>query len=307
MILPGQAVLAAPIAAIVLAGNVLLQSSSMMLLSVSDGIGLPPSVVSSSSPTIFDFGNGSSVRVETPMRITALPYLLTNPQFLGAGGGGAVFSYERQQPQPTTEKTTSTTNRETAAMVDVLPKDKVVVKFSWLQSADSVRNECQILNAMEQQHVSGVERCLAQLEYPDDPRRTILVMEPVIEDGVSSLSELSPKAALTATKTLMTTMAQMLVARVVTADLQPLISKTTGDVILIDMTEAKVLPDGKLSDLDKALVSEFCNEVMSLIPDTLLTTASVEFSKETSRIETESKLRLDNVIRAITESLLSID
>lgn len=275
-----------------------------MLLSGNGAINSPlSSSASSSSSRTFDFGNGSSVRVEDPLQIKNLSYALTNPQFLGAGGGGAVFSYERQQslPSKSTLRATATTT------VDVPSKHKVVVKFSWLHSADSVRNECQVLKAMEQRHISGVERCLTQLDYPDDPRRAILVMEPVIEDGVSSLSDLSPSAALTATESLMTTMAQMLAARVVTADVQSLISKSTGDVILIDMTEAKVLPDGKLSDLDKALVSEFCNEMVSLIPDTLSKTAFEAFSKEASRIDSDSKLRMDDDIRAITESLLSIE
>ncbi|KAG7357261.1 hypothetical protein IV203_001949 [Nitzschia inconspicua] len=276
MILPTGYALSAPITAILLTGNVILQSTTF---------------IPSTATTTFEFGNGSSVRVENPMRIRGLPDLV-EPHFLGAGSGGAVFSYQRQSTQKETEHPC---------------KDKVVVKFSWLQSAESVRNECKVLNAMEQRHISGIERCLTQLENPEDPRRTIIVMEPVVNDAISNLDELSTEAALTATKTLMTTLAQMLVARIVTADVQPLISKSTGKLVLIDMTEAKILPEGKLSDIDVALVREFCSEVISFIPDTFARIASETFYEELYRIEAESHEFLDDYVRTIIESLMTIE
>ncbi|KAG7360653.1 hypothetical protein IV203_035752 [Nitzschia inconspicua] len=275
MILPAGYALSAPIATILLTGNVILQSTTFI----------------PSTETTFEFGNGSSVRVENPMRIRGLPDLV-EPHFLGAGGGGAVFSYQRQYTQKEMEHPS---------------EDKVVVKFSWLQSAESVRNECKVLNVMEQHHISGVERCLTQLENPEDHRRVIIIMEPVVDDGISNLNELSTKAALTATKTLMTTLAQMLVARIVTADVQPLISKSTGKLILIDMTEAKILPEGKLSDIDVALVREFCNEVISFVPGSFARISSATFYEELHRIEAESHEFLDDNVRTIIESLMAIE
>jgi hypothetical protein len=266
-------------------------------------------ILHSPSTQTYEFGIGSSVQIDNPLQIKGISTILVNPEFLGSGGSGAVFSYyktklqqeQHQLPQSAAETNDYQTNNHNDM--------KVAVKYSWLQSAQSVRNECNVLKVLEQRHVRGVERCLAQINYQDDPRRVIIVMEPVVDDAVSSMTDLSPVAARVAMEMLMKTMAQMLVARVVTTDVQPLMSKSTGDLVLIDMTEATILPssDKKLSDIDKALVSEFCNEVISLIPSTLLESASNAFYEEVHHIQASSNARLDNEVRIILDDLLAID
>jgi len=66
---------------------------------------------------------------------------------------------------------------------------------------------------------------------------------------------------------------QMLAAGLVTTDVQPLYSKATGDVLFIDMTEAKMMANPP-SFLDKALAASFCTEMLALIPESLLDLAS---------------------------------
>ena len=62
----------------------------------------------------------------------------------------------------------------------------------------------------------------------------------------------------------------MLSEGVVTTDVQPLISKATGEVLFIDMTEAKIVfadnnDGGKISFVDQALASSFVSEMLGLI------------------------------------------
>ena len=56
----------------------------------------------------------------------------------------------------------------------------------------------------------------------------------------------------------------MLAANVATTDVQPLINKTNGDVLFIDLTEAQIMSKPP-SFLDLALASSFCNEMAALI------------------------------------------
>jgi hypothetical protein len=263
-----------------------------------------PSILILSSPTSntkeYVFGGASSVQVEREIKLQGRT--LTDPQFIGAGGGGAVFTYRQSKSQPSRREQQSPT-----LLVHPQHDDDVVVKFSWLQSAESVANECSILKIMEGRHVPGVERCMAQMDYQPDPRRTVIVMEPYLEDAASSLSELSPDIAQIATQNLIQTAIEMLKARVVTIDVQPLISKRTGELILIDMTEAILLRDDGLSSMEKAVVTEFCSEIAALVPETWLEDASKTFACEMSRIEHTSGIPLQEDVRTILETMLTPD
>jgi hypothetical protein len=221
----------------------------------------------SSGELNFDLGNGS-VKLENPMEVI-LPQgtnmKLQDPRFLGSGGGGAAFGYSWREPP----KGSSTS---------------AVVKISWLRSAKSVRNECQILQLLQRRQVSGVETCLASLDYPDDPRRVMIVLEPLVEESVSTVSELPPKLQAKAVDQLIRTMIQMLAANVVTTDVQALISTNTGDVLLIDMTEAKVVTTPP-TFVDIALVGSFCSEIFNLIPENLVPAASTSLLSELMKLE----------------------
>lgn len=233
----------------------------------------------------YEFGNGP-VQIDNPMKFQGMT--LVEPKFLGAGGGGSVY---------TCTNTKANTNRNI----------NVVVKISWSRSADSVRNECDVLRVMERQRVTGVERCLGSMEYKYDPRRAVIAMEPFVDDNdgdvTASLGELSPEIALQSVIRLTKTMAQMLAANVVTTDIQPLISKSTGEVVLIDMTEATVLKPGRISEIDKVLINAFCTEIIGMIPESLLDEASKSFLTELHRIEVETNVRIDDEIKEILRDL----
>jgi hypothetical protein len=118
----------------------------------------------------------------------------------------------------------------------------------------------------------------------------------------------------------------MLSAGVVTTDVQPLIDPDTGQTVLIDLTEAKILspsqPSGStvtttsssssrrrrsslVDQQDMALVNAFVTEVSVLIPDEYYEFASKVFIDELTRIQKEGHLSiassrnsLDNVDRS---------
>jgi len=203
----------------------------------------------------WNLGNGV-VRLEDTL---AFPNQkpLHRPRLLGSGGGGAVFSFD---------------------------ESNVVVKVSWTGSAESVERECSVLKTLENSKVEGVERCLGQARYLDDNRRVMIAMEPLMEDAVASPMEVDKALRLHAVHCIVRTMVQMLAANVATVDVQPLISKQTGNVIFIDLTEAKELKP-PLSFLDVALISSFCTEMAALIPDSLLPVASMALLDELHALE----------------------
>lgn len=220
---------------------------------------------------------------------------LRDPTLLGSGGGGAVFGYSvvPQENQPSS-----------------IPN--VAVKISWSGSSDSVRNECHILQVLEERGVStGVEKCVASLDYPfDDSNRAMIVMEPVVGRSVSNVMDLPTQELRTrAVDQLIRIMAQMMAAGVVTTDVQPLISTETGYVLLIDMTEAKVISSPP-SFVDLALATSFTSEVWNLIPDGMTELASQSFLSEWKLLEKSNKhLRLSpGIIQILQEQpLLSVE
>lgn len=203
----------------------------------------------------WNLGNGV-VRLEEPVKFPNQKPLY-EPRLLGSGGGGAVFSFRDSQ---------------------------VVVKISWLGSVESVGGECMVLKSLEKSKVDGVERCLGKIRYPDDNRRVMIAMEPLMDDAVASPLEIDKSLRPHAVECIVRTMVQMLAANVVTVDIQPLISKQTGDVVFIDMTEAKELKP-PLSFLDRTLISSFCNEMATLISETLLSVASKALLEELGALE----------------------
>lgn len=263
-------------------------AGTLLLDFTTDGFPATPTAAPTSTRT-YDFGNGS-VMIDTPMQFRGRT--LVEPKLLGAGGGGSVWSM------------TETADRKGSG-----PQNHdVVVKISWDRSADSVRNECDVLDVMERRGVTGVERCLGRIQYQYDPRRVVIAMEPLVAeasgseggDVTSSLAELSPSLRRRSALQLGRTMAQMLAANVVTTDVQPLISRATGEVTLIDMTEATVLTPGRgAADADRALIDAFCTELLGLIPDSLVEEATAALLQEVQRIETDTHVELDAVIKEV--------
>lgn len=116
-----------------------------------------------SAPVDMTFANGS-VRLDDPLR--SFPGLeLGHPRYLGSGGGGAVFAYDRidtRRPASTSARTTRTGSTDTDTVAQSSGRktadvelDAVVVKVSWSRSAASVEKECAVLKYMETNHVPG--------------------------------------------------------------------------------------------------------------------------------------------------------
>jgi hypothetical protein len=202
--------------------------------------------VAAEETTTWQLGNGE-VQINAPLRFGNKQIQLTEPRLLGSGGGGAVFSMRQQQHH----------NREMA------------LKISWIRSAASVENECRVLQELETFQVPGVEKCFGTAPYPLDARRVMILLEPVVEStAVASVTQVSSEGQAQAVRQIVRTMVQMLNARVVMTDVQPLILPATGQFLLIDLTEAHKVANIPLSFLDVALARSFCTEMLTLIPET---------------------------------------
>ena len=199
-----------------------------------------------------------------------------NPRLIGSGGGGAVFAFDAAgEPSARTHAGPP------------IPSSSTLIKVSWVDSTPSVKQECSILQYLNEQKVSGVENCLDLESYPDDPTRVIMVKEPYIPDTVGSIADLdSPQDQIKATKQVARTLVQMLAANVATVDVQPLISEN-GDVLFIDMTEAKILERPVWSSLDAALSRSFVSEMLALIPKQFQIVAEEAIREELSRLGEE--------------------
>ena len=226
------------------------------------------------------FANGS-IRLDDPLlTFEATLGKLTNPTLLGSGGGGAVYAFDRDR-----DGTQASSSRV------AVKSSRVAVKVSWVRSSSSVANECKILEHMESRQVSGVERCLARSPYALDDRRTVIVVSPVADDAAASVTAIDEKLRPNAVRCIVRTMVQMLASGAVTADVQPLISTATGDVLFIDMTEAKIIREargGGVAFLDLALAASFCSEMLVLIPDELRGVASEALLEELSAAAAKS-------------------
>lgn len=140
---------------------------------------------------------------------------LTAPKFLGSGGGGAVFAVQRSD---TVSESTTNTNSE------------VALKISWVSSAASVEKECKILQILEENNARNVEHCLGKVQYPDDPRRVMIELEPVVNDATAIVSEVDRNKQASSVGSIISTLVDMLAANIVTTDVQVLMNKRTGEV-----------------------------------------------------------------------------
>jgi hypothetical protein len=224
-------------------------------------------------------GNGD-IELSDPLAIAGLQ--LRRPRLLGSGGGGAVFSMEDAK-----------SNKNAPS--------KVAVKVSWRRSAVSVENECRILRLLQDSSVSGIETCLGQAPYPTDPTRIMIALQPVFtqDDVVNSVSEIKGLDKQSrAVKSIVKTMMEMLAARTVTTDVQPLISQQTGGVLFIDLTEAKVLALVDISVVDLSLASSFVSEMLSRIPDTLQGIAAKTLWQELQAVGDRLPVQFCEILRS---------
>lgn len=132
----------------------------------------------------------------------------------------------------------------------------------------------------------------------------MIVVEPYVSDAVASVSELAtPALQQTAVQQICVTLVQMLVNHIVTIDVQPLISQTTGHVIFIDMTEAvRLHPSNDDDVLDQSLMGSFCAEMLALIPHEWTSLAARAVRSEIDRLRQENGSTLSPAAQEILYS-----
>jgi hypothetical protein len=237
-------------------------------------------------------GNGD-VELPDPLAIAGLQ--LQHPRLLGSGGGGAVFSMEDVSKNVPSSKSAT---------------GNVAVKVSWRRSAASVENECHVLQRLQESSVSGVETCLGQAPYPTDPTRVMIALQPVFTQDDVMVNSVSDIIGLDqqsrAVRSIVKNMMEMLAARTVTTDVQPLLSQKTGDVLFIDLTEAKVILASvdTISVVDLSLASSFVSEMLSRIPDTLQGVAAQTLWQELQVVGDRLPVQFCEILRSQNGDLL---
>jgi hypothetical protein len=206
------------------------------------------------------FENGD---VTLPEVIYAHGLKLTSPRLLGSGAGGAVFAMQNENMNN-----------------QLLWPTQVALKVSWRKSAASVSNECYILKKLQTaslkkygSSISTIETCLGEIPYEAEEGRTSILLEPVfIDTQATSLQDFStdPEKMITAARLIIRTLLQILSEHIATSDVQPLISRETGNILFIDFTEAMTFeaPD-TVHSTDNPVIRNFINEMFLLLPESL--------------------------------------
>jgi hypothetical protein len=223
--------------------------------------------------------------VTLPKSITNFPnHDFRNPILLGSGGGGAVFSVKDSQSN-----------------------DDFALKVSWTNSAESVRTECEILNTLEKaQSNRHVEICIGIESYSKkNDNRVMIALQPVVDNPVASVFSLNEKLQSKCVRSIIETMVDFLTANIVTTDVQALINQETGDFWLIDLTEAREMITPP-SFLDLALANSFLSELITLIPDQLMTFASKILLEELVRTESGKEHKFSRDILELLQNQNSI-
>lgn len=199
-------------------------------------IGLPPDASATESTSSisshWDLLNGP-VKLTEPIRLQFRDRLakrnrsvtLEKPQLVRAGAGGAVFAFDQQAPG--TDDGMSFTERD------------LLLKISWEGTAKTVKRECATLQLLGDRQVKAAERCLGSFDYPDSDQdtepRTMILVTLYMRDAVASVMEVDTETARrAAVDHIVRTLVQMLAANVITIDVQPLISKSSGRTIFIE-------------------------------------------------------------------------
>lgn len=237
-----------------------------------------------------DETTGSSNKSTTQAPSKTVSYTLSKPKLIGAGGGGAVFSFENSLK---------------------------LLKVSWEGSAKSVERECSTLQMLERNEVEASERCLGKYDYnhddaittaartttktsPNKNNRIMILAEPYVPDGVASVMEVDESKRDFVVEQIARTLIQMLAANIVTIDVQPLISKETGRVIFIDMTEAQQLK-APFTFLAKALMSSFTTEMIALIPEKYMSAATHAAMREIQKLEARGVVLTPEAVEVLKE------
>lgn len=156
--------------------------------------------------------------------------------------------------------------------------ESVAVKVSLPTTKPRLQNECEILHHLEQKRVNHVDKCISTCSLVPNNNlgdfATVLYpfKSPTNANSfiVSSIAIIpSPEVAKTAACQLLQTVIEIILAGVVVTDLQFLADTMTGDVLLIDFTEARMIATGNLQYIDKQAIQSFLSEAIAFIPEVM--------------------------------------
>jgi hypothetical protein len=166
--------------------------------------------------------------------------------------------------------------------------ENVVVKRSWPRrvylstlrtSASIVSRECQIMQHLEEAHIDNIARCARSCYDPWSDQSTS-IMYPLFTS--SSSKDTNPDTAsfasiqsinnkqMTIDKYLNTIGHILLDGHVVIADIQVLVNSETGDFLLIDFTEARIIhpnsDTNRYTSQDVVDAKQFLRRAIELVP-----------------------------------------
>jgi hypothetical protein len=272
-------------AAIVLNHSDWITTGASAWLSLSTMVSLQQQTVSTSSTSSWTFDGQRTVQLELPIRVVGTNHggrrSYGEPvTLLGAGASGAVFRLEAlsSSSSSSSRSATASSSATTAELLQsfsdtetsptltaVAPADPknhqhrpIALKVSWNEvTGQIIRNECATLQALA--GVPHVPRCLELLPYASSSLdntgsssssssgRTMMVLEPVVDDVVTSWDDLSDPT--TAVIQIVETAVAMLRHGIYTVDVQWLVSKHDGNVLFIDFTERTDRPTSFVTEV----------------------------------------------------------
>jgi hypothetical protein len=198
---------------------------------------------------------------------------LSHPTLLGFGGGGAVFGVS----------------------------DRFALKISWESSTAGVSHECAMERYLAADSVESdsesmrlparhVIQCVGEQVYPyattagtkDAPLhadttihsqeaslpRTMILLQPLFPStSVNHIEALPQEWQARAVQFIWEAALDLLAAGVVTTDVQFLMDSDTGNVLLLDLTEARHITTKTLSPLEVSYTTGFLQEILALTPN----------------------------------------
>lgn len=175
--------------------------------------------------------------------------------------------------------------------------ESVAVKVALPNTKPRLQNECEILQHLERNHVNHVEKCIASCAVDISSANrdladfaTVLYPfeSPSSADSkiVSSIAVIpSRKVAIIAASQLLKTAIDTILAGVVVTDLQFLADTVSGDVLLIDFTEAQKIEIDNLRYLDKQGIQSFLSEALAFIPESIKDEVFLRARESISKIQ----------------------
>lgn len=193
----------------------------------------------------------------------------------------------------------------------------LATKFSWPTTRESVRHECDVLRYLESYHVPGVEKCLANCATTEafvgggsNAEVEAAVFDPFFNPtspstAVLSDDRLSHSAKSTAVHGLATTVVQMLLAGVASSDFQPLIDPSTGQTLLIDLSEAVIFTDRRQPTTGELQIAQnFLSEFVALVASASTSEEDVEMLLREAKDVAQQQLRAAEANDKDSESAL---